>query len=103
MPAGEVELPEFFQIMTMTKEAEAEATFWGDDFGADESISELFTSTELEETAPSKSGQDCVLETCRSLSAGCQESATVCGGGRTCRTSGHPCRTHEGCGLPRVP
>ena len=40
MAAGEVELPEFFQIMTMTREAEAEATFWGDEFGGDESISE---------------------------------------------------------------
>ena len=40
--AGEVELPEFFQIMTMTREAEAEATFWGDEFGGDESISEVF-------------------------------------------------------------
>lgn len=28
--AGEVELPEFIQIMTMTREAEQEATFWGD-------------------------------------------------------------------------
>ncbi len=27
---GEVELPEFIQIMTMTREAEQEATFWGD-------------------------------------------------------------------------
>ncbi len=26
---GEVELPEFIQIMTMTREAEQEATFWG--------------------------------------------------------------------------
>ncbi|KAL0025845.1 hypothetical protein WJX79_005971 [Trebouxia sp. C0005] len=28
--SGEVELPEFIQIMTMTREAEQEATFWGD-------------------------------------------------------------------------
>lgn len=27
---GEVELPEFIQIMTMTREAEQEAHFWGD-------------------------------------------------------------------------
>ena len=28
--AGEVEFPEFIQIMTMTKEAEEAASFWGD-------------------------------------------------------------------------
>ena len=28
--SGEVELPEFIQIMTMTREAEQEAQFWGD-------------------------------------------------------------------------
>ncbi len=27
---GEVELPEFIQIMTLTREAEQEASFWGD-------------------------------------------------------------------------
>ena len=52
MAAGEVELPEFFQIMTMTREAEAEATFWGDDFGGDESISESSKFAMLEERAP---------------------------------------------------
>ena len=29
MHTGEVELPEFIQIMTMTREAEQEASFWG--------------------------------------------------------------------------
>lgn len=29
--AGEVELPEFIQIMTKTREAEQEASFWGYD------------------------------------------------------------------------
>ena len=103
MPAGEVELPEFFQIMTMTKEAEAEATFWGDDFGADESISELFKSTELEETAPSRSGQDCVLETCRSQVLAARGAPQCVGEGAHAAHHGTHAALMKGCGLPRIP